>query len=59
MVTMLAIYRNRHGEVFFRLSGTHGRTARCRIVADSVAHMERWLRDNGYLMLEDEPVTLH
>ena len=48
MVQELSIYRSERGEQFYRTSPTAGRTGSFRVEADSVAALERWLRDNGY-----------
>ena len=44
----LSIYRGARGEQFYRTSPTSGRTGSFRVEADTVAALERWLRENGY-----------
>ncbi len=48
MPIAIEIYRNSHGEVFFRTSRTSGRTRGFRIEADSPGHLEAWLESNGF-----------
>ena len=48
MVQELSIYRSARGEQFYRTSPTAGRTGSFRVEADSVAALERWLRENGF-----------
>lgn len=48
MVTDLSVCRSTTGEQFFRTSPTAGRTTSYRIEAESVAALERWLRENGF-----------
>jgi hypothetical protein len=48
MVTRLSVYRNGRGELFFRLSQTHGRTGSYKVEAASATDLERWLDDNGF-----------
>jgi hypothetical protein len=48
MVQELSIYRSERGEQFYRTSPTAGRTGTFRLEADSVAALERWLRENGF-----------
>jgi hypothetical protein len=48
MVQELSIYRSERGEQFYRTSPTAGRTGTFRVEADSVAALERWLRENGF-----------
>jgi hypothetical protein len=48
MVQELSIYRSATGEPFYRTSPTAGRTGSYRVEAESVAALERWLRENGY-----------
>ena len=48
MVQELSIYRGTQGEQFYRTSPTSGRTGSFRVEADTVAALERWLRENGY-----------
>ena len=48
MVTDLSVYRSATGEQFFRTSPTCGRTTAYRIEAETVAALERWLRENGF-----------
>jgi hypothetical protein len=48
MVTELSVYRSARSEPFFRTSPTAGRTGSYRVEAESVAALERWLRENGY-----------
>jgi hypothetical protein len=53
MVTELAIYRNNRGELFFRLSPTHGRTNSYRVEATTSAQLETWLAINGFCPVID------
>jgi hypothetical protein len=53
MIAMLCVYRNRAGQVFFRVTATSGRTLHYRIAAETREHLERWLRDNGFERLAD------
>jgi hypothetical protein len=48
MVTDLSVYRSAAGEQFFRTSPTGGRTTGYRVESESVAALERWLRENGF-----------
>ncbi|MFL5336414.1 MAG: hypothetical protein ACJ8H8_25375 [Geminicoccaceae bacterium] len=48
MVTDLSVYRSATGEQFFRTSPTGGRTTSYRVESESVAALERWLRENGF-----------
>ncbi len=48
MTIAIEIYRNPHGEVFFRTSPTRGRSRGFRIEADSPDHLEAWLASNGF-----------
>jgi hypothetical protein len=48
MVTELAFYRNSRGETFYRTSPTCGRTGSYHVEAESRAHLERWLKANGF-----------
>ncbi len=48
MTIAIQIYRNPHGEVFFRTSRTAGRTRAFRVEAESPTHLEDWLRRNGF-----------
>ena len=48
MVQELSVYRSASGEQFYRTSPTTGRTGSYRVEAESVAALERWLRENGY-----------
>jgi len=45
MITRVAVYRNRVGEVFFRLSATAGRTRGCEVRAERGEDLDRaWTR---------------
>ena len=49
MVTAVSVYRNGHGELFYRTSPTDGRTGSYRIEAASDADLDAWLEVNGFL----------
>ena len=49
MVTAVSVYRNGHGELFYRTSPTDGRTGSYRIEAASDADLDAWLEANGFL----------
>ena len=48
MVTRVAVYTNRGGEVFFRLSATAGRTRGCEVRAERGEDLDRFLDENGF-----------
>ncbi len=48
MTIAIEIYRNPHGEVFFRTSRTSGRTRAFRVEAESPDRLEDWLQSNGF-----------
>ncbi len=48
MVTAMSLYRNAHGERFWRLSPTAGRTGSYRVEAATGADLDRWLAANGF-----------
>jgi hypothetical protein len=54
MVVELSLYRNGRGELFFRLSPTHGRTGSYRVQAESERELERWLAVNGFRLVVPE-----
>ena len=49
MVTALAVFRNAHGDLFYRTSPTCGRTGSYRIEAATRADLDGWLAANGFL----------
>lgn len=49
MVTAVSVYRNGHGELFYRTSPTDGRTGSYRIAAASDSDLDAWLAVNGFL----------
>ena len=49
MVTGLSVYRNAHGDMFYRTSPTCGRTGSYRIKAATVVDLDGWLTANGFL----------
>ena len=51
MVTRVAVYTNRGGEVFFRLSATAGRTRGCEVRAERGEDLDRFLDENGFRAL--------
>ena len=53
MVTRVAVYRNRGGEVFFRLSATAGRTRGCEVRAERGEDLDRFLDENGFRLLAE------
>ncbi len=48
VVTKLLVYRNGHGEVFYRLSPTRGRTSIYQLEAAEAEDLDRWLNRNGF-----------
>ena len=53
MITRVAVYRNRGGEVCFRLSATAGRTRGCEVRAERGEDLDRFLDENGFRLLAE------
>jgi hypothetical protein len=53
MITRVGVYRNRVGEVFFRLSATAGRTRGCEVRAERGEDLDRFLDENGFRLLAE------